>query len=179
MLGYRNVVVAFFFRKCASDGMGYNVSISKFSPRNQENTIMHVLRPICPLNLALALQAVAYPAAQPRTTLNFAQSFGVPGINTTFDYVVVGGGTAGLTIASRLAAEPSISVAVIEAGGFYEADGNLSVVPGYCTVHAGTDPADTDLNVDWGFVTLPQPVGFSPASHLEVNQLISGSAGSQ
>ncbi len=61
---------------------------------------MHVLRPICPLNLALALQAVAYPAAQPRTTLNFAQSDGVPGINTTFDYVVVGGGTAGLTIAS-------------------------------------------------------------------------------
>lgn len=127
---------------------------------------MHVLRPISPLNLALALQAVAYPAAQPRTTLNY-------------DYVVVGGGTAGLTIASRLAAERSISVAVIEAGGFYEADGNLSVVPGYCTFHAGTDPADTDPNVDWGFVTLPQAVGFPLASDLEVNQLIGCSVGSQ
>ncbi len=120
---------------------------------------MHVLRPILPLNLALALQAVAFPAAQPRTTLNFVQSYGVPGVNASFDFLVVGGGTAGLAIASRLAADPSISVAVIEAGGFYEANGNLSVVPGYCTFHAGTDPADTDLNVDWGFVTVPQAVG--------------------
>ena len=34
------------------------------------------------------------------------------------DYIVVGGGTAGLTIANRLA--ENNTVAVIEAGGFYE-----------------------------------------------------------
>lgn len=34
----------------------------------------------------------------------------------TFDYVVVGGGSAGLVVANRLSADPSITVAVIEAG---------------------------------------------------------------
>ncbi|GLB34617.1 putative alcohol oxidase [Lyophyllum shimeji] len=36
--------------------------------------------------------------------------------NRTFSYVIVGGGTAGLTVASRLAENPAISVLVIEAG---------------------------------------------------------------
>ena len=55
-------------------------------------------------------------------------SFGIAGTNASFDYVVVGGGTAGLTIATRLA-QANHAVAVVEAGGFYEMDnGNLSVV---------------------------------------------------
>ncbi|KAI4094879.1 MAG: hypothetical protein LQ344_001924 [Seirophora lacunosa] len=75
----------------------------------------------------------------------------------SFDYVVVGGGTAGLALAARLAEDSSHSVAVIEAGGFYEQDnGNISVVPAYCTIGAGTDPADFNPLVDWGFVTQPQ-----------------------
>ncbi|KAG6907077.1 hypothetical protein DXG01_010649 [Tephrocybe rancida] len=36
--------------------------------------------------------------------------------NKTFTYVVVGGGTAGLTVASRLAEDPATSILVIEAG---------------------------------------------------------------
>ena len=77
-----------------------------------------------------------------------------------FDYIVVGGGTAGLALAARLV-EGSQSVAVIEAGGFYEKDnGNLSVVPGYCTFFTGTDPDDFNPLIDWGFVTEPQKVPF-------------------
>ena len=34
----------------------------------------------------------------------------------TFDYVVIGGGQAGLVVASRLSENPDVSVAVIEAG---------------------------------------------------------------
>jgi hypothetical protein len=34
----------------------------------------------------------------------------------TFDYVVVGGGLTGITVAARLAENPSVSVLVIEAG---------------------------------------------------------------
>ncbi|SPO21907.1 related to Glucose dehydrogenase [acceptor] precursor [Ustilago trichophora] len=35
---------------------------------------------------------------------------------TEFDYVVVGGGTAGLTVAARLSEDPAVTVGVIEAG---------------------------------------------------------------
>jgi ribulose 1,5-bisphosphate synthetase/thiazole synthase len=52
----------------------------------------------------------------------YSNSFGVPGVNATYDYVVIGGGTAGLTIAARLAEISNVSVAVIEAGGFYQQD---------------------------------------------------------
>lgn len=53
---------------------------------------------------------------------SFATSFGKPGKNASYDYVIVGGGTGGLTIAARLAEDKNISVAVIEAGGFYQVD---------------------------------------------------------
>jgi choline dehydrogenase-like flavoprotein len=36
--------------------------------------------------------------------------------------VIVGGGIGGLTIAARLAEDKNASVAVIEAGGFYQID---------------------------------------------------------
>lgn len=85
--------------------------------------------------------------------------FGLPGTNATYDYVVVGGGTGGLAIATRLAQNSSVSVAVVEAGGFYEIDnGNLSVVPGYANYYTGADPDNYQPLVDWGFSTVPQAV---------------------
>jgi len=55
-------------------------------------------------------------------------SFGNPGVNATFDYVVVGAGLAGSVTASRIAeAMPNMTVAVVEAGSFYEiSNGNYS-----------------------------------------------------
>ena len=80
------------------------------------------------------------------------------GVNATFDYIVVGGGTAGLTIASRLTESPPITVAIIKAGGFYKAVGNTSIVPAYTFLYSGTDSSDTSSLVDWGDVTVPQAV---------------------
>jgi len=62
-------------------------------------------------------------------------SFGNPGINATYDYVVVGAGLAGALTASRIAdALPNMTVAVIEAGSFYEiSNGNYSQIPYYST----------------------------------------------
>lgn len=85
-------------------------------------------------------------------------SFGVPG-NQSFDYVIIGGGTAGLTLANRLSENTAFSVAVIEAGGFYEIDnGNVSQIP--LNAPIGTDKTTSNYNplVDWGFVTTPQKV---------------------
>lgn len=84
-------------------------------------------------------------------TASYSNHFGRPGVNASFDYVVVGGGTAGLAIANRLAENDTFSVAVIEAGGFYELEnGNLTMVPAYYQQNLGHP------SIDWDFQTTPQ-----------------------
>lgn len=84
--------------------------------------------------------------------------------NNTFDYVIVGAGTSGMVLAARLSEDPSIKVAVIEAGIDY-ATGPVPVVnqelvniPGADTVGCGAGDADQlfQAGVDWGFKTVPQ-----------------------
>lgn len=71
----------------------------------------------------LAVFAIATNAALAESPFNsLATSFEVPGKNASYDYVVVGGGTGGLAIAARLAENQNVSVAVVEAGGFYQVD---------------------------------------------------------
>lgn len=104
-------------------------------------------------------------------------SFGLPGTDATYDYVVVGGGNAGLTIASRLAENNTASVAVVEAGGFYEIDnGNKSIVPGYSTYFTGSDPDDYQPLIDWGFRTTPQPGVGNRVLHYARGKTLGGSS---
>lgn len=103
--------------------------------------------------------AISWLAAISSAQQLFSNNFGRAGANATFDYIVVGGGTGGLAIAYRLAESGKKTVAVVEAGGFYEVEnGNTSVVPAYCTTYAQVAPDTAELTptVDWGFLTTPQ-----------------------
>src|ERR1700744_5391659 len=80
-------------------------------------------------------------------------------VTDTFDFVVVGGGSSGCAVASRLSEDPRISVALLEAG--HKPDGG-----------AVTTPAALALMVpgklnNWAFETVPQKgldgrAGFQP-----------------
>ena len=85
--------------------------------------------------------------------------FGVPGLSASFDYVIAGGGTAGLALARRLAANSSVAVAVIEAGDFYEfSNGNLSEIPADAGSFVGSNPILKNPLLDWYQYTERQAV---------------------
>jgi len=85
--------------------------------------------------------------------------YGWPG--QSFDYVIVGGGTAGLAMARRLSEHGSNSVAVIEAGGFYEIEaGNATEVPMYLFNYFFDNGKVKNPLFDWYQYTEAQPVGF-------------------
>jgi choline dehydrogenase-like flavoprotein len=65
-----------------------------------------------------------------------------------FDFVVVGGGSAGAATAARLAEDPSVSVCLLEAGG--QGDGILERVPFF-----GVAMVASSFN-NWQFETVPQ-----------------------
>ena len=120
---------------------------------------------------------VAPPAGHPVQQVVAANDFGIPGKNATYDYVVVGGGTAGLAIAYRLAEDGSKTVAVIEAGGFAQIEnGNVSVVPAYNQDYNYITPDsqwDAPL-VDWGFLTTPQAGGANQQFHYGRGKMLGG-----
>ena len=90
----------------------------------------------------------------------------------SFDYVVVGGGTAGATIATRLA-EQSFSVALVEAGTYYEI-GSLASIPIADIFPAGSDPKTKSL-IDWGFVAKGQPGANHRDIHFARGKCLGGS----
>ncbi|PBK86382.1 alcohol oxidase, partial [Armillaria gallica] len=67
----------------------------------------------------------------------------------TFDYLIVGAGTAGLTLASRLAEDRNVQVGVIEAGTYHENDPLIDVP-------ANIGSAGGNAQYDWRFSTVPQ-----------------------
>ncbi|KAJ4479144.1 alcohol oxidase [Lentinula aciculospora] len=70
--------------------------------------------------------------------------------STTFDYLILGGGTAGLALAARLSEDPSIVVGVLEAGEHIDELPEISV-PGMMGQALGNP------KVDWAFSTVEQP----------------------
>ncbi len=67
----------------------------------------------------------------------------------TFDYVIVGAGTAGCVLANRLSADPSVRVLLLEAGG---ADDWI-----WFHIPVGYLYAQNNPRADWCFKTQPEP----------------------
>lgn len=65
-----------------------------------------------------------------------------------YDFIVVGGGTAGLVVAARLSQNSNIRVLVLEAGEDHLKDPRVSI-PGAWHTMLGTE-------VDWDFFSIPQ-----------------------
>ncbi|WP_433556109.1 GMC family oxidoreductase [Pseudonocardia xinjiangensis] len=81
---------------------------------------------------------------------------------TTFDYVIVGGGTSGCVLAARLSHDPDIHVLLLEAGSAERSAAMSNPVAW---------PALAGTAVDWGYATVPQT-----ALNDEVIQLPAGKA---
>ncbi|KAI0796330.1 alcohol oxidase [Irpex lacteus] len=90
--------------------------------------------------------------------------------NQSFDYVVVGGGTAGLVLAARLTEDPNVTVAVLEGG-----DANLDDPTILRTgVYAG---GFMNPKYDWAHMTTKQKLLAERSVHLARGRGLGGSSG--
>ncbi|EED14005.1 aryl-alcohol dehydrogenase, putative [Talaromyces stipitatus ATCC 10500] len=87
-----------------------------------------------------------------------------------FDYVIVGGGTAGLVLAARLTEDPSIRVGVIEAGKSRLGDMNVDMPTGMSAVLHNPE-------YDWMYKSTPQAGTNNQIHHVARGKLVGGSSG--
>ncbi|KAJ7579810.1 alcohol oxidase [Mycena floridula] len=100
-------------------------------------------------SLVLLLPLIAVLRSSPADGAIFTRSSELS--RQDYDFVVVGGGTAGNVIANRLTEDPEIAVLVLEAGGSNE-DAPLTRIPGIA--------ADFEISIntyDWNYTISPQP----------------------
>lgn len=72
-------------------------------------------------------------------------------VTHSFDYIVVGGGTAGLALAGRLSEDPHITVGVVEAGKAKLSDPAILTPIAFPTLVGNKD-------YDWLLKTVPQVI---------------------
>ena len=85
----------------------------------------------------------------------------ITGLAEEYDFLIIGGGTAGLVVASRLTEDPDVKVLVIEAGQNRGNDPRITI-PGLAL------STYSDLEYDWNFVSTPQVWLVLSLSHTSV-----------
>lgn len=90
----------------------------------------------------------------------------LPAMNT-FDYIIIGAGSAGCVLANRLSESGEYSVLLIEAGGPAKKL-EIGIPAGYGKLHRS--------EVDWGFWTEPQPYVNNRKIYLPRGKVLGGSS---
>ncbi|KAI0120432.1 putative GMC oxidoreductase [Hypoxylon sp. NC0597] len=86
----------------------------------------------------------------------------------SYDFIIVGGGTAGLTLASRLSEDPNLNILVLEAGSDHSNDPRVKTPAFYASLFK------TDL--DWDLQTEPQQSLNSRRINLNQGKALGGSS---
>ncbi|KAI9367211.1 GMC oxidoreductase-domain-containing protein [Aspergillus egyptiacus] len=87
-----------------------------------------------------------------------------------FDYIICGGGTAGLTIAARLSEDPDVQVGVVEAGEYRIGDPLVDTPAAFLQMFE-------DPKYDWCLYTAPQKGNHNRIHHVPRGKLLGGSSG--
>ena len=85
----------------------------------------------------------------------------------TFDYIIIGAGSAGCVLAHRLSANPAIQVLLLEAGG-PDKKMEIHIPAAYSKLNR--------TEVDWGFETEPQQHVLNRKMYLPRGKALGGSS---
>jgi choline dehydrogenase-like flavoprotein len=88
---------------------------------------------------------------------------------TPFDFIICGGGTAGLAIAARLSENPSVNVGIVEAGKYRIGDPLIDTPATFMQMFE-------DPEYDWCLFTAPQTANNGKVHHIPRGKVLGGSS---